>query len=468
MSDVYLKLVSTLPGRTAARTLGLPAPVPLQRLQRSNQPFVEGNVVLAAAPGARATDALTRILAASPARLFFATGADSLADLTSISDKARPLDMGSGPTTPFRALVFDATGIRSPEQLRALYDLFHPGIRQLEPHGRVLLLGLDPVHCRKPAQASAQQALEGFCRSLARETGRKAVTANLIRLRPGAAAWLESAVRFLLSSRSAYVSGQVITVGKGVDLPRVNPVTPLTGKVALVTGASRGIGEAIARVLARDGATVIGVDIPASRAALDRVTRAIDGHSLVCDITSPEAPATLAGYAQQHFGALDLVIHNAGITRDRTLGKMPEPFWDAVIDVNLAAQQRIDAELLEQELIRSHGRIVCLSSISGIAGNFGQSNYATAKAGVIGYVQALARHLPDGITINAVAPGFIETAMTEAMPLALREAGRRMNSLCQGGQPVDVAEAVAWFCNPASGGVNGNVLRVCGQSLIGK
>jgi len=468
MSDIYLKLVSTLPGRTAARTLGLPAPAPLQRLQRINQPFLEGNVLLAGAPGARLADILVRILAASPARLFHAAGPDSLANPGSTCDKSRPLDIGTGLTTPFRAQIFDATGIRSPEQLRALYDFFHPAIRRLEPHGRVLLLGLDPAHCRKPAQASAQQALEGFCRSLARETGRQGATANLIRLRPGAAAWLESSVRFLLSPRSAYVDAQVITVSKGADIPDISMVTPLTGKVALVTGASRGIGEAIARVLARDGATVIGVDMPACRKALDRVTRAIDGHSLVCDISSPQAPAILAAYAQQQSGGLDLVVHNAGITRDRTLEKMPEHFWDTVIDVNLTAQQRINKELLEQNLVRSHGRIVCLSSISGIAGNFGQTNYACAKAGVIGYVQALARRLQDGITINAVAPGFIETAMTEAMPLALREAGRRLNSLCQGGQPVDVAETVAWLCSPASGGVNGNVVRVCGQSLIGK
>jgi len=118
--------------------------------------------------------------------------------------------------------------------------------------------------------------------------------------------------------------------------------------------------------------------------------------------------------------------------------------------------------------MRENGRIVCVSSIAGFAGNFGQTNYAASKAGVIGYVESMARQLKNGITINAVAPGFIETQMTAAMPVTIREAGRRMNSLSQGGLPVDVAETIAWYCNPLSRGVNGNVVRVCGQSLVGK
>jgi 3-oxoacyl-[acyl-carrier protein] reductase len=139
-----------------------------------------------------------------------------------------------------------------------------------------------------------------------------------------------------------------------------------------------------------------------------------------------------------------------------------------VLDVNLSSQVRINEALLEAGTLKRGGRIVTVSSIGGIAGNRGQTNYGTSKAGVIGTVDALAPVLAgSGQTINAVAPGFIETAMTAAMPLATREAGRRMNSLAQGGLPVDVAEAIAWFASPGSGGVNGNVVRVCGQSLIG-
>jgi 3-oxoacyl-[acyl-carrier protein] reductase len=139
-----------------------------------------------------------------------------------------------------------------------------------------------------------------------------------------------------------------------------------------------------------------------------------------------------------------------------------------VIEVNLASQLRLNAPLLERDLIGGGGRIVSVSSVSGIAGNRGQSNYATTKAGVIGMVDALAPALAQrGATINAVAPGFIETKMTAAMPIGMREAGRRTSSLVQGGQPVDVAETIAWLANPASGAINGNVVRVCGQALIG-
>src|SRR5262249_6641041 len=124
--------------------------------------------------------------------------------------------------------------------------------------------------------------------------------------------------------------------------------------------------------------------------------------------------------------------------------------------------------LIESELLRRNGRIIGVASIAGIAGNTGQTNYATTKAGVIGMVGAYAPVLAErGSTINAVAPGFIETKMTAAVPLAIREVGRRMNSLSQGGLPVDVAETVAWFANPGSGAVTGNVVRVCGQSLLG-
>ena len=285
---------------------------------------------------------------------------------------------------------------------------------------------------------------------------------------PGAEQQLESSVRFFLSTRSAYVSGQVVRIGKSDSAPATNPVAPLTGKVALVTGASRGIGAAIAETLARDGATVIGLDIPPAMEDLQRVTSAINGKALACDITDEKAPTLIADFIDEHFGGVDLVIHNAGITRDKTLGNMPEHFWDMTIAVNLTAEELIDEELAKRELMKENGRIVCISSISGIAGNFGQTNYSTAKSGVIGYVEAMARQLKKGVTINAVAPGFIETQMTAAMPVTIREAGRRMNSLSQGGQPVDVAETIAWYCSPASSGVNGNVVRVCGQSLIGK
>jgi 3-oxoacyl-[acyl-carrier protein] reductase len=161
-------------------------------------------------------------------------------------------------------------------------------------------------------------------------------------------------------------------------------------------------------------------------------------------------------------------VHNAGITRDKRLASMPTDRWAAVLGVNLAAPEAITREFLEQDLIRPNGRVVAVSSIAGIAGNPGQTNYAASKAGVIGLVDALAPMLaPRQITVNAVAPGFIETQMTASVPLVVREAGRRLNSMAQGGQPVDVAEAIAWLADPGSYGVTGQVVRVCGQSLLG-
>jgi len=175
-----------------------------------------------------------------------------------------------------------------------------------------------------------------------------------------------------------------------------------------------------------------------------------------------------AEIADRLSGGVDIVVHNAGVTRDRTIAKMPEDRWSGLLEINLSSEERIDDELLGRKLLRENGRIVCVSSMSGIAGNSGQTNYATSKAGVIGMVEALAPELAkSGITINAVAPGFIETQMTAAMPVTIREAGRRMNSMSQGGLPVDVAETIAWFAGAGSAGVNGNVVRVCGQSLLG-
>ena len=468
MSDRYLKFVNTPFGKTAAQSLGLPAPVPLKRWKRADQPFIEGDVLIGATNSSKAISTIGKVLGASAAKLFHASAMDTLNDSAKSGNKAEALPLNADIDRKFSALVFDATGMKDTTDLKAVYDFFHPTIRKLAGNGRVLVIGQDPSTCRQPAKAAAHQALEGFVRSVGKEVGKKGATANLLWMAPGAEQQLESSIRFFLSPRSAYVSGQVTRISKGATAHATNPVAPLAGKIALVTGASRGIGASIAETLSRDGATVIGLDIPPALEDLQKVMAPIKGKAMACDITDEKAPKQIADFVKEHFEGIDLVIHNAGITRDKTLGNMPEHFWDMTIAVNLTAEELIDEELMHQELLSENGRIVCISSISGIAGNFGQTNYSTAKCGVIGYVEAMAKQVKNGVTINAIAPGFIETQMTAAMPITIREAGRRMNSLSQGGLPVDVAEAIAWYCNPASNGVNGNVVRVCGQSLIGK
>ena len=205
--------------------------------------------------------------------------------------------------------------------------------------------------------------------------------------------------------------------------------------------------------------------MPQAEADLRAVVEALGGEALPLDITAADAPEQIAA----HFTAgVDIVVHNAGVTRDRTIAKMPEDRWAQLMEINLSSEERIDDALLDSKALNENGRIVCVSSMSGIAGNSGQTNYAASKAGVIGMVESLAPELAKRkATINAVAPGFIETQMTAAMPIGPREAGRRLSSLSQGGLPVDVAETIAWFASPASTGVNGNVVRVCGQSLLG-
>jgi 3-oxoacyl-[acyl-carrier protein] reductase len=458
MSDRYAQLANAPVLGLVVKSAGLPVPVELER-HSPGDPVIRGRVLLGAAPGGR--------LAGSAARVLASAGAEAATELREdLRGAAAGADLDAAVWNPdtasadesFKALVFDATGIGAVEGLGELRAFFGPTIRRVEPSGRVIVLGTPPAHCAAPSEAIAQRALEGFTRSVAKEV-RRGATAQLVLVEPGAEDGLESTLRFLLSPRSAYVSGQVVRVTRAEPVPVRDWERPLDGRVALVTGASRGIGAAIADTLTRDGAHVVGLDVPALA----------DGLELALDITDPEAPRTVASHLAREHGGADVVVHNAGITRDKTLGRMDEDQWSSVIHVNLAAPERITTELFKHEgALTPAARIVGVSSISGIAGNAGQTNYATSKAGVIGLIETLAPTAAErGATVNAVAPGFIETEMTARMPLATREVGRRMNSLSQGGLPVDVAETVAWLASPASGGVNGNVVRVCGQSLLG-
>lgn len=471
MSDVYQAIANSNVGKKLLSAINLPIPVILDRYRPELASFVKGDVLVGAAPKSKAVTAVLETLKGAPeANVKTLAGMASEADVQKASGavgiNVDNYTASREDSQKFKALVLDATGIESSAELKACFEFFHPVIRKLDKCARIVVIGRTPESCEVEKRIP-QRGLEGLIKSLGKEI-KKGATANLVYVEDGAESQLMSSLQFFLSPKSAYVSGQVVRVGASdYDAAGYDWHKPLAGKTALVTGAARGIGAAIAEVMARDGAKVIVLDIPPMADDLNSVASNIGGVAVQADITAPDAPEIISNAAKEN-GGLDIIVHNAGVTRDKTMGGMSDKFWDMVIDINIASEERINERLLADGTLNNGGRIVCVSSISGIAGNMGQTNYATSKASVIGMVQGMVPSLAEkNITINAVAPGFIETQMTAAIPFAIREAGRRMNSMNQGGQPVDVAETICYFSSPASQGVSGNVVRVCGQSLLG-
>jgi 3-oxoacyl-[acyl-carrier protein] reductase len=447
-TDLYSQLVHSAPGNFLAKQLGIPQPETLRRYKPGEPPLAgslliggEGRVV-------------------EPLRLALAEDYDVVSN-----------NLGGRWADSFGGLVFDATGITEPAGLRGLYEFFTPLLRNIGPSGRVVVIGTTPEEAGSPHEQIAQRALEGFTRSLAKEM-RRGATVSLVYLSPEAkpaATGLESTMRFILSGKSAYVDGQVFRVGAADASPPADWDKPLDGKVAVVTGAARGIGATIAEVFARDGAKVICVDVQGAAEPLGITATKVGGTALTLDVTAADAVDRITEHVRENYdGRLDILVNNAGITRDKLMANMDESRWDSVVAVNLLAPLQLTEGLADNGTLAEDGRVIGLSSMAGIAGNRGQTNYAATKAGMIGLTDALAPKLAEkSITINAVAPGFIETKMTEAIPLATREVGRRLNSLYQGGKPVDVAEAIAYFASPASVAVTGNTIRVCGQAWLG-
>lgn len=443
MSDPYSEFVSSGFGRLLAAKLGLPRPVRLRRFDPHD--LLCDSPVVVTGPGPYAGQ--------------IATDLEARHELIVVPE---PTD-----EDPVGGLVIDLSPLRDAAELDLLRALGAAAVKRLAPNARVVVIGTDPAVLTDPGAVATQAALTGAVRSLAKEL-RAGATANLIQApaRPNLSGVL-AATAFFMSGRSAYVDGQPLRLNSDPARSQ-DEERPLLDKVAVVTGAARGIGAAIVASLARDGATVVGVDVPAAGQSLATVVNAAGGTAVALDVTAPDAGDRLVRHCTERHGGVDIVVHNVGITRDKLFVNVGAERWTQVIDVNLRSILAMNKALLGPDGLREGGRMVCLASQNGIAGNRGQTHYAASKSGVMGLVRATAPLVTDrGITVNAVAPGFIETEMTARMPLALREIGRRINSVHQGGLPVDVADTIAFLVSPAAQPITGQTLRICGQSWIG-
>lgn len=453
LADFLLDIGRNPFARRMVQNLKLPIPLPVP-LRRATAPWnakeLQGRrVVVGAARGARYAPGLRQVVTQAGGRL-----------------------VPFGASDEIDALLFDASSLTHPSELKYLYEFLHPRLKQLAACGRILVLGPNAKSSARPLEAVVAKALTGFAKSLGRELGATGATCQVLLVdKKVAQAELGGCIRFFLSDRAAYMSGQAIHLKPAPEAQNAALELPLKGKTALVTGAAQGIGEAICRRFAAEGAKVIGLDTDQS--ALTSVMKEIGGLPMVADLRSREVASRVAQTLGSELGHVDILVNNAGVVRDKTLAKMPKDFWDEVLTVNLEAPIELtdtlvngDDELLK--LLNNGGRVMMFASVSGLVGNIGQTNYAAAKAGVLAYAQALAERVARRrITVNAIVPGFVETRMTSRMPASIREMARRLNALAQGGQPADVAEIAVFLASAAAAGINGEALRICGLSLLG-
>lgn len=463
MTDAYTRFIRTAPGAAIAKRTGLPRPARLLRREDRPEPVLGPVVVLGTSAGA---DVIAETL--------LAAGADvrrRFEELREVGTVIAALDE-----------------IADPGEIGEILLPLAPAMRSLRPGARIVTISRPPAE-KGPvdgaglgsggalgsgvalASAAARGAVEGFVRSLAHEM-RGGGTANGLLVADGIgldAPAVLGALRFLLSARSAFITGQLLEIDEPGAQVSGDAQHPLAGRTALITGAARGIGAAIARTFAAAGARLVLLDVPAAGTELARLANELRAVPIQLDVTGESAPERLIAQLRARGLVLDAIVLNAGITRDRMFANMSADRWDPVLEVNLRSQIALmEALLADDAAVGPDLRVVSLASTSGIAGNRGQTNYAASKAGVMALVAALAERLGERGTANAVAPGFIETEMTARMPAMNREIARRVSSLQQGGLPVDVAEAALFLCSPEAAGIRGRTLRVCGQNIVGR
>ncbi len=376
-----------------------------------------------------------------------------------------------GTTTVDNALIIDGRNVSNSAALKAVFNELQEGVKRINANGKVLIYSVQPELLEDVHHSTYQRSLEGISRSLAKELGGKGTTVNLIKLPPNVDVKNYKTVQeFFTSGRSAFITGQVVSVNEASSSGR-----ELSEKICVVTGGAGGIGSATVKRLAAEGATVIIADMPQmeerAKTLLSDTSTSLGAGKvsfLGADLTKADARKQLLETIKEKHGRIDVLINNAGITRDKTLKNMPEHYWDSLIAINLTAVINLTEDALAMGLIPAGGRIISTSSISGIAGNFGQTNYTATKAALIGYSASKSKELKSkGITINAIAPGYIETDMVKTMPLMTRIFAERLTSLAQAGKPEDIAEAMAFLAHPGAESINGQVLRVCGGSFLG-
>jgi 3-oxoacyl-[acyl-carrier protein] reductase len=360
----------------------------------------------------------------------------------------------------------DATDPARHIETDRLFSVLHASAH-LPRNSRLLLVFGDDLQTGEGPLLQALAA--GALRSAHKELGRIASTAHVLRQGGSDPEALADTAVFLAGRQAAFLTGLDLTLHASVSTA---DSLGLHGKVALVTGGARGIGAAIAQRLAQEGAEVWINDLSAAALPADGVIAAIQerggqAHFLGADIATEAGALAIADALRHGPGHVDVVVHNAGITRDKTLRKMSLAQWRLVLQVDFGAMVRVQAAL--DPLVRTGGSLVLLSSVMGIAGNFGQANYTAAKAAVIALAEQWGRTgLQRGVRANAIAPGFILTEMTAHLPLLNREMAKQLTALLQPGDPMDVAELACFLARTDSRGITGQVLRCDGGMAFGK